>query len=62
MFWDCMDEAKNENKKIGTDRINQFMEYKKKVISSSLLISFDWNQKESYWDTLYDAHFASKLS
>ena len=31
MFWDCMAEAKTDNKQLGQTQINNFMEYKKKV-------------------------------
>ena len=33
MFWECMKDAKNENKDVGTERINEFMSYKKSVCS-----------------------------
>merc|ERR1711894_208112 len=31
MFWECIKEAKDENKQFGTDRINDFMDFKKKL-------------------------------
>ncbi|XP_013395045.1 dynein regulatory complex subunit 3-like [Lingula anatina] len=30
-FWDCIEEAKRENKEMGMKQINQFMEYKKRL-------------------------------
>ena len=36
MFWECFEEAKQENKESGTKCINEFMEYKKKVIAFKL--------------------------
>ncbi len=31
MFWECINEAKQENKDLGTSHISHFMEYKKQV-------------------------------
>lgn len=31
MFWECLREAKQENKEAGVSHINDFMEYKKQV-------------------------------
>ncbi len=33
MFWECVDEAKSENKDLAAAHINTFMEYKKQVCS-----------------------------
>ena len=30
-FWECIEDAKEENKTIGMSKINDFMNYKKKV-------------------------------
>ena len=32
MFWECVADAKNENKETGSKKIESFMEYKKKVL------------------------------
>ena len=38
MFWECMEDAKNDNKKIGMDKINTFMNFKKKVKVSYIVV------------------------
>ncbi len=42
MFWECINEAKQENKDLGMSHISQFMEYKKQVqfsLKSILILS-----------------------
>ncbi len=34
MFWECVEDAKVENKDVGTTQINGFLDYKKKVLMS----------------------------
>ena len=40
MFWECIEEAKKENKELGTAHISNFMEYKKQVLVATQFVFF----------------------